>query len=248
MTSVLRARSSFEEVAQEVELERWKIKLPDRSARIVIESPTIASLDPESADFEAFQRRKANEQFKRAEMAKVAHETGVPEELLRALQRQPTQTNVDSTSLDEQQARAFQMGLDEETMHLDIALRQEQNVHRVANQARRSLEAGHRMNPIHEFETQFYDLTDSSDEEDIPIYRPNTHTHTPREPPNLVPRRSKHSLGNDRRSGGGIAPDRSGHGTARSAWCERSGGNRPSSNRIGIGDRPSRGSSDCRLS
>ena len=38
-----------------------------------------------------------------------------------------------------------------------------------------SLEAGHRANPIHEFETQFYDLTDS-DEEDIPIYRPNTHT------------------------------------------------------------------------
>ena len=175
MTSLLVARSDFEQVAQQVELERFKVKLPDRWARIVIESPTIAALDPESGDFEAFQRRKNNEQFKRAEMIKVAHETGVPEELLRALQRQPTSTNLDSTSLDEQQARAFQMGLDEETMNLDIALRAEQNVHQVANQARRSLEAGHRMNPIHEFETQFFDMADS-DEEDIPIYRPNTHT------------------------------------------------------------------------
>ena len=143
MTSLLVARSDFEQVAQQVELARFMVKLPDRWARIVIESPTIAALDPESGDFEAFQRRKNNEQFKRAEMIKVAHETGVPEELLRALQRQPTPTNLDSTSLDEQQARAFQMGLDEETMNLDIALRAEQNVHQVANQARRSLEAGH---------------------------------------------------------------------------------------------------------
>jgi len=176
MTSVLVARSTFEEVAQQVEHERWKVKLPDRWAKIVIESPTIAALDPENGDFEAFQRRKNNEQFKRAEMVKVAHETGVPEELLRALHEEPKHTQLDSTALDRQHARAFELGLDEETMNVDIALRQEQNVQRVANHARRSLEAGHRMNPIHEFETRFYDLTDSSDEEDIPIYRPNTHT------------------------------------------------------------------------
>ena len=63
MTSVLVARSTFEEVAQQVELERWKVKLPDRWAKIVIESPTIAALDPENGDFEAFQRRKNNEQL-----------------------------------------------------------------------------------------------------------------------------------------------------------------------------------------
>jgi len=121
MTSVLVAKPTFEQVAQEVELERWKVKLPDRMAKFIIESPTIAALDPENADFEAFQRRKNNEQFKRAEMLKVAHETGVPEELLRALQKQPTRTSVDSTALDEQQARAFELGLDEETMNVDIA-------------------------------------------------------------------------------------------------------------------------------
>ena len=45
-------KTKYDDIAAQVELERYRVKLPDRTARIIIESPTLAQLDPEFEDFE----------------------------------------------------------------------------------------------------------------------------------------------------------------------------------------------------
>ena len=145
-------KTKYEDIAAQVELKKYRVKLPDRTARIIIESPTLAQLDPEFEDFEGYQKRKATEEAKRAEMTRVAEETGAPTHLLRALQARPTPIRIDTTAHDEQHARAIQLGLDEETRQLDIAIRNQQNVQAVANQAVQMIDEVHLVNPIHEFE------------------------------------------------------------------------------------------------
>ena len=164
-------KPKFEDLAATIELEKYRLKLPDRSAKLIIESPTLAQLDPGFSDFEQYQRNKAAEEVRRAEMQKVAHETGAPVQLLRALENRPTPFVIDPSAHDEQHARAYQLGLDEEMMKLDNAVRAEQSVQNVASEARGMLSQAHRANPIHEIE--FFDI---GDEEDVPVYQPNLHT------------------------------------------------------------------------
>ena len=162
-------KTKYEDIALEVmKDEPFPIKLPSRTAKLIIESPSLAQLDPDIEDFEGFQRRKAAHEARRAEMQKVAVETGAPVHLLKALEARPSPIMIDTTSHDEQHARAIQYGLDQETMLVDQAIRHEQNVQRTAGQARQSLEVAHRQNPIHDLETQFFDIGD----DDIPDYRP----------------------------------------------------------------------------
>ena len=143
-------KTKYEDIVAEVQLAKYKVKLPDRTSTLIIESPTLAQLDPELEDFEGYQRRRATEEAKRAEMARVAQETGAPVHLLRALQERPTPITIDPTAHDEQHARAFQLGLDQEMMRLDNAIRNEQSVQSVANQARQMGNQAHLANPIHQ--------------------------------------------------------------------------------------------------
>jgi DNA-binding phage protein len=169
-------KSKYEDIAAQVQLERYRVKLPDRTARIIIESPTLAQLDPEFEDFEGYQKRKATEEAKRAEMARVAEETGAPTHLLRALQERPSNIRLDTTAHDEQHARALQLGLDEETRRLDIAIRNEQNVQSVANQAVQNINEAHLVNPIHQMEraraSPLAFILAEQDDDDIPITYP----------------------------------------------------------------------------
>ena len=145
-------KTKYEDIVAQVELAKYKVKLPDRTSTLIIESPTLAQLDPELEDFEGYQRRRATEEAKRAEMARVAQETGAPVHLLRALQARPPPPSIDPTAHDEQHARAFQLGLNEKMMKVDIAIRNEQNVQAVANQAVQMFNQAHLVNPIHQFE------------------------------------------------------------------------------------------------
>ena len=178
-------KTKYEDIAAQVELERYRVKLPDRTARIIIESPTLAQLDPEFEDFEGYQKRKATEEAKRAEMTRVAEETGAPTHLLRALQERPTPISIDTTAHDEQHARALQLGLDEETRRLDIAIRNEQNVQSVANQARQMINEAHLANPIHQMEraraSPLAFILAEQDDDELPI------TYTPRRDPLPLP-------------------------------------------------------------
>ena len=161
------AKTKYEDIAAEIELPQFRVRLPDRSAKIILESPTLAELDPEFGEFEGFQRRKAVEQAKRAEMERVAHDTGAPVHLLRALETRPS-ISIDPTAHDEQHARAYQLGLDEEMMAVQNAVQAEQNVQTVANQARRMLTQASRANPL-EF------ILAEQDDDELPIeYAPQT--------------------------------------------------------------------------
>jgi len=183
-------KTKYEDIAAQIELERYRVKLPDRTARLIIESPTLAQLDPELEDFEGYQRRKATEEAKRAEMARVAEETGAPVHLLRALENRPPPPSVDSTAHDAHNERAFQRGLDVETRELDIAIRREQNVESVANQAVQMINEVHLVNPIHEIiraraSPAEFILAEQSDNL-LPIARPSrtiVDTHGPAVPP-----------------------------------------------------------------
>ena len=183
--TVLIPKTKYEDIAAQVELERYRVKLPDRTARLIIESPTLAQLDPEFEDFEGYQKRKATEEAKRAEMARVAEETGAPTHLLRALQERRTPISIDTTAHDEQHARALQLGLDEETRQLDIAIRNEQNVQSVANQARQMINEAHLVNPIHQFEraraSPLAFILAEQDDDELPI------TYAPRRDPLPLP-------------------------------------------------------------
>ena len=168
-------KKKFEDVLAEIEAQAYyKVKLPDRTARIIIESPTVASIDPELDDFEGEQRRRAVEEVKQAEIKKAAHETGAPRELLRALQDHPRTYSVDTSEMDAQRARAIQLGLDEATQEVDRAVAVHNGVLRVAEQARQSLAVAHRQNPIHDISHHF--IGDDEDIEDVPVFQPNLHT------------------------------------------------------------------------
>jgi hypothetical protein len=44
-------KTKYEDIAAQIELEKYRVKLPDRTARLIIESPTLAQVDPELEDF-----------------------------------------------------------------------------------------------------------------------------------------------------------------------------------------------------
>ena len=169
-------KRKFEDVLAEIEAQAYyKVSLPDRTARIIIESPTIASIDPELEDLEGQQRRKVAEELKQAEIKKAAQETGAPRELLRALQNTPRTYNIDTSEMDAQRATAIQLGLDEATQEVDRAVAVHNGVLRVAEQARQSLAVAHRQNPIHDIAHHFIG-DDAEIEEDVPVFRPNLRT------------------------------------------------------------------------
>ena len=169
-------KREFEDVLAEIEAEAYyKVKLPDRTARIIIESPTIASIDPELEDLEGQQRRKLAEELKQAEIKRVAHETGAPRELLRALEDTSRTYDVDTSETDAQRARALELGLDEATQEVDRTVAIHNGVLRVADQTGRDLAVAHRQNPVHDI-LRHYIGDDSGVENLVPVFRPNLHT------------------------------------------------------------------------
>jgi len=82
-------KSTFDDVLAEVEREQlFKVKLPDRTAKIIMESPAIAMLEDDEAG--AQQRRINEEEAKQAAIKRAAHESGAPVALLRALEHRRT--------------------------------------------------------------------------------------------------------------------------------------------------------------
>ena len=140
-------KTKYEDIVADIELPQFRVRLPDRSAKIILESPTLAELDPEFGEFEGFQRRKAIEEAKRAEMQRVAHDTGAPMHLLRALETRPS-ISIDPSAHDEHHARAYEIGLNEEMMAVQTAVQNEQNVQTVANDARRMIDQASRADPL----------------------------------------------------------------------------------------------------
>jgi hypothetical protein len=80
-------------------------------------------------------------------MQRVAHDTGAPMHLLRALETRPN-VSIDPRAQEAHHERAWEIGLEEEMMAVENAVSTEQNVQTVATQARRMLTQASRANPI----------------------------------------------------------------------------------------------------
>jgi len=85
-------------------------------------------------------------------MACVTEKTDAPVHLVRALEAHPPPPRIDPTAHDEQHARAFQLGLDEEMRQVGITMRNGQNVQAVANQVVQMINHVHLVNPLHQNE------------------------------------------------------------------------------------------------
>jgi hypothetical protein len=172
-------KSTFDDVLAEVEREQlFKVKLPDRTAKIIMESPAIAMLEDDEAG--AQQRRINEEEAKQAAIKRAAHESGAPVALLRALEHQPAGYRIDSSETDAQTSAAIALGLDEATQAVDLAVARHRNVLRIADEAGEMLSAAHRQtHPIDYFRL---DADDFQDAEEIPIeYTPTPSVPDPQE-------------------------------------------------------------------
>jgi hypothetical protein len=77
----------------------------------------------------------------------VAHDTGAPMHLLRALETRPN-VSIDPRAQEAHHERAWEIGLEQNMVTLENAVSTEQNVQTVATQARRMLTQASRANPI----------------------------------------------------------------------------------------------------
>ena len=78
--SGLQKRSTYEEVAREVQLDRFKdlIKPPDRLPKTILDAPTLTSLDPENEEtITQYEKNKRVEQARRSAAEEVAQSRGV---------------------------------------------------------------------------------------------------------------------------------------------------------------------------
>ena len=65
--------STYEEVMREIELDKFKVKAPDRLATFILEAPEMISLDPENEEeIIEFNKRKRAERARRDEVEEVA--------------------------------------------------------------------------------------------------------------------------------------------------------------------------------
>lgn len=163
MTALV-ARPNFEDIVAKLD-SPFQVKKPDRLAKFILESPTLASFD-ETGDIEAEEQRRANAQAKEAELKRVAQQSGAPASLLRALERRPAPFRIDNRETDEHAARAIQFGLADATQLVENALAQQQNVQNMVSEVSRNATASHRQNALHDVE--YFDIYDDDDIESAP--------------------------------------------------------------------------------
>ena len=161
MTGLI-AKPNFEDIAARLD-SPFEIKKPDRLAKFILESPTLASFD-EYGDLEAEEQRRAIAQTREAEIKRVAQESGAPASLLRALEHRPTPFRIDNRETDAHQARAIQLQLADATQTVEHALATHENVQRMVGEISRNVDASHRQNAIHDIE--YFDIFD--DNESLP--------------------------------------------------------------------------------
>ena len=84
--SGLRVQSTYEQVAAQVELDDFKVKLPNRVARFVLEFPSVFQLDSANKEEIMVHEKRSIQEAWQAKITKVAQESSVS----RALLEEPT--------------------------------------------------------------------------------------------------------------------------------------------------------------
>ena len=138
--SGLQKRSTYEEVAREVQLDRFKdlIKPPDRLPKTIVDAPTLTSLDPENEEtINQYEKNKRVEQARRSAAEEVVQSRGVSRAQMELATR-PSPPQLVEPTFDYQQRR-YEIQLAEAASNFSVQTARAANVERVRTLLRQHL-------------------------------------------------------------------------------------------------------------
>ena len=158
--------STYEEVMREIELDKFKVKAPDRLATFILEAPEMISLDPENEEeIIEFEKRKRAERARRDEVEEIAQSRGVSRAQLELLTRQPRQPILDQRD-DGFETRRLENQMAMDVQVYDAAAARAENVERIRGILRQQLASANRSDPLVRLadeDTVYYDITTPPD-------------------------------------------------------------------------------------
>jgi hypothetical protein len=173
-TSGLQRRSTYEEVMREVQLDNFKVKLPDRVATFTLEAPQLMALDPENEEsIIAFEKRKRAENARKDQVAEVAQERGISHAQLELATRPSRGTLLEAPN-DEFARMRYELGISQAVEAFATAHARAQNVERVRDMLRLGLHQTNRADPIARLapdDTAFFDIS-TPPEHEIDLHLP----------------------------------------------------------------------------
>ena len=174
--SGLQKRSTYEEVAREVQLDRFKdlIKPPDRLPKTILDAPTLTSLDAEHEETVAqYEKNKRVEQARRSAAEEVAQSRGVSRVQLELATR-PSPPQLVEPSFDYQQRR-YEIQLAEAASNFSVQTALAANVERVRTLLRQHLHEVNRRTAVATVgdEAEFFDIS-TPPEPEIDLHLPET--------------------------------------------------------------------------
>jgi hypothetical protein len=167
----LQRRSTYEEVAREVQLDRFKdlIKPPDRLPKTILDAPTLTSLDPENEEtINQYEKNKRVEQARRSAAEEVAQSRGVSRAQMELATR-PSPPQLVEPTFDYQQRRS-EIQLAEAASNFNVATTQAANVERARTLLRQHLHEVNRSAPEYHIGTP----DGYSTPEEIDLHLPET--------------------------------------------------------------------------
>ena len=170
-------RTNYDDILAEVEQEKFRqaVKLPDRTAKFILEGPSLQNLEDTEA-IEEFEKRKRKQAAREAEIEEIAQDRGVSRAELKLHTKPHEPFHIDMRENDEFDRRTYENTVAESMMVYQTAQARADNVHRVALMMRKDLHQAHKSDPItlygQQDDTEFYDISDE----------PDLSTHTPAVP------------------------------------------------------------------
>ena len=159
--SGLQKRSTYEEVAREVQLDRFKdlIKPPDRLPKTILDAPTLTSLDAEHEEsVNQYEKNKRVEQARRSAAEEVAQSRGVSRAQMELATR-PSPPQLVEPTFDYQQRR-YEIQLAEAASNFNVQTTRAANVERVRTLLRQHLHEENRRTAVATIgdEAEFFDI------------------------------------------------------------------------------------------
>ena len=174
--SGLQKRSTYEEVAREVQLDRFKdnFKPPDRLPKTILDAPTLTSLDAEHEESVVqYEKNKRVEQARRSAAEEVAQSRGVSRAQMELATR-PSPPQLVEPTFDYQQRR-YEIQLAEAASNFSVQTARAANVERVRTLLRQHLHQVNRRAAVTTIgdEAEFFDIG-TPEEPEIDLHLPET--------------------------------------------------------------------------
>ena len=157
-------QSTYEEVAAQVELDNFRVKLPDRAAKFTLESLELQQINPANEeDIIAFETRKREQEARRQEIDRVAQQRGVSRAILDESTRPPREVPTINVHDNDFEERRYANSLEQALANWNAATARVENTRRLSQELRTRLGEAHRQQPHVRVggarEPEFFDLS-----------------------------------------------------------------------------------------